>query len=152
MFNRKFNRLFNTDRLFNRIVGGGNTVVGFFFLQTHKIQVSNTSNLARIFYNSSGTLAREIGLSKQIRLSRTTSNHDKPYLVFLGGSIRAVLWSIYVKVTAAATVAAPEQIMGKRIAVKRCLTGKFNRIAIPVKRFNKMSVKPTKSESSTGKL
>ena len=72
--------------------------------------------------------------------------------MFLGVSIRAVLWSIYVKVTAAATVSVPEQIMGKRIAVKRCLTGKFNRIAIPVKRFNKMSVKRTKFESSIGKL
>ena len=145
-----FNRLFN--RLFNRIVGGGNTVVGFFFLHTHKIYVSNTSNLARIFYNSSGTLAREIGLSKQIRLSRTTSKRDKPYLVFLEGPIRAVLRSIHVGVTAAATVSVPEQIMGERIAVKRCLTGKFNRIVIPVKRFNKMSVKRTKFESSTGKL
>ena len=128
MFNRMFNSLFNKDRLFNRVVGGENIAVGFFFLQTHKIQVSNTSNLARIFLISARTLARKILLWARRRLSRTTKKHDKPYLVCVQGAIRVVSGSIYVEVIAAATVAVPEQIMSEKIIVKRCLTEMFNRM------------------------
>ena len=135
MFNRMFNSLLsllNRDRLFNRIVGGGNVAVGLFFSQTHKIYVSNTSNLARIFLISARTLAREIGLLGRRRLSRTTNKRDKPHLVCLQEAIRAVSRSIYVEVIAAATVAGPEQIMSEKIAVERCSTGMFNRMCIPV--------------------
>ena len=122
MFNRMFNRLLNRDRLFNRIVGGGNIAMELLFSQTHKIYVSETSNLARIFLTSARTLAREIILLGRRKLSETTNKRDKPHLVSFQGSLQAVSRSIYVEVIAAATVAAPEQSKSEKIAVKRCLT------------------------------
>ena len=132
-----FNRLLNRDRLFNRIVGGGNVAMELLFLQTHKIDVSETSNLARIFLISARTLAREIMLLGRRKLSRTTNNQAKPHLVCPQGALQAVSRSIYVEVIAAATVADPEQILGEKIVVERCSTGMFNRIGIPVERSTK---------------
>ena len=123
--------------MFNRVVGGENIAVFFFFLQTHKIQVSNTSNLARIFLISARTLAREIILLGRRKLSETTNKRDKPHLVSFQGSLQAVSRSIYVEVIAAATVAGPEQILVEKIVVERCSTGMFNRIGIPVEHSTK---------------
>ena len=128
MFNRMFNSLLNGDGLFNRIVGAGNVAMELLFSQSHKMYVSESSNLARIFLISARTLARKILLWARRRLSRTTKKHDKPYLVCVQGAIRVVSGSIYVEVIAAATVAVPEQIMSEKIVVKRCLTEMFNRM------------------------
>ena len=132
-----FNRLLNRDRLFNRIVGGGNIAMELLFSQTHKIYVSETSNLARIFLISARTLAREIILLGRRKLSETTNKRDKPHLVSFQGSLQAVSRSIYVEVIAAARVADPEQIFGEKIVVERCSTGMFNRIGIPVEHSTK---------------
>ena len=132
-----FNRLLNRDRLFNRIVGGGNIAMELLFSQTHKIYVSETSNLARIFLISARTLAREIILLGRRKLSETTNKRDKPHLVCPQGALQAVSRSIYVEVIAAATVAGPEQILVEKIVVERCSTGMFNRIGIPVEHSTK---------------
>ena len=137
MFNRMFNSLLNGDGLFNRIVGAGNVAMVLLFSQTHKMYVSESSNLARIFLISARTLAREIMLLGRRKLSETTNKRDKPHLVSFQGSLQAVSRSIYVEVIAAATVADPEQIFGEKIVVERCSTGMFNRIGIPVEHLSK---------------
>ena len=114
MLNRMFNSLLNRDGLFNRIVGAGNVAMELLFSQTHKMYVSESSNLTRIFLISARTLAREIMLLGRRKLSRTTNKQDKPHLVCPQGALQAVSRSIYVEVIAAATVAVPEQIMSEK--------------------------------------
>ena len=132
-----FNSLLNGDGLFNRIVGAANVAMELLFSQTHKMYVSESSNLARIFLISARTLAREIILLGRRKLSETTNKRDKPHLVSFQGSLQAVSRSIYVEVIAAATVAGPEQILVEKIVVERCSTGMFNRIGIPVEHSTK---------------